>query len=109
MDGREAASPPPPSAVPLPRVQVHAGEDHCLTRGGALRVDVQGVERLAGGHEEPVPLGPAEADIGASFGEPNPSEQLAVGIPHGDAAIADIVACVAAAPEISVYVHANAI
>src|SRR5258708_26092312 len=80
-----------------------------LSRGRALRVHVQRVERLAGSHEEPVPLGPAKRDVRAGFRETNAAERLAFRIPHCHAAIADIGARVAAAPHISIDVDADAV
>jgi len=38
-----------------------------LARRGALRGRVDGVQRLAAGHEEPIALGPAEADVAADL------------------------------------------
>src|SRR6476620_9474148 len=79
------------------------------SRGCRLGVDGEGVERLAGGHEEPVPLGPAKRDVRAGFRETNPPEQLAILVPHRHAAIADIRARIAAAPEIPIDVDADAV
>src|SRR5579872_4418699 len=44
----------------------------------AFGVDVDGVERLARRHEQPVSLDPAEAQIGAAFGQGDAADHLAV-------------------------------
>src|SRR5258705_10277278 len=82
---------------------------HRLTWCGALGVDVDGVERLAGAHEEPVPLGSAEGDVRSRFRQTNPAEQLALRIPDRHAAIADIGAGITSAPEVAVDVDADAV
>ena len=46
--------------------------DRLRNRLGALRsysFHIQGVQRLTGRHEEAVPLGAAETDVGADFGQ----------------------------------------
>jgi len=45
----------------------------------AFRADVEGVEGLAGGHEEAIFLGAAETDICAIFGKMNFADEFAVG------------------------------
>src|SRR5579859_1856016 len=52
---------------------------HPLRRVRAARIDVQRVQRLAGGHEEPIALGTAEADVRAPFRQPNLADARAVG------------------------------
>src|ERR1700722_19770260 len=52
-------------------------------RGGTLGVDEDRVDRLARGHEQPIALGSAEADVGAHFGQTNPPDQLAGWVPYG--------------------------
>src|SRR3989442_13861116 len=49
-----------------------------LTRCRALRRGVHGVQRLAGGHEQPVAVGPAEADVAARLRPPHPPDDLAL-------------------------------
>src|SRR4051812_46528711 len=44
---------------------------------GAGGVDVNGIERLAGGHEQPVALHAAETHVGAVLGEANHPDALA--------------------------------
>src|SRR5204863_6616874 len=61
--------------------------DWRLSVAGALRVDVDGVERLTGSHEEAVPLWTAERQVGAHLGKPDPAEQLALGRMDGRAAV----------------------
>ena len=43
------------------------------------RVEIHGIERLAGGHEQAVALGPAEADVGADLGKQDQADADAVG------------------------------
>src|SRR5437867_277830 len=78
-----------------------------LTRGRPLGVDVDRVQRLAGGHEQPVPLGAAEADIPADLRDPDAPGELPFGRPDGHAAVADGAAGVARAPEVPVDVAAH--
>jgi hypothetical protein len=49
-----------------------------ITRSSALSRDLHHVKRLAPCHEQPVALWAAEAEIGAYFGQPNASDQLAL-------------------------------
>src|SRR5882762_3178969 len=60
-----------------------------LRRRGALRGDVERVERLAPAHEQAVALGTAEADVGADLGEADAADELALRRPHGHAAVAE--------------------
>src|SRR5260221_913271 len=46
------------------------------TANRALRVDVERIERLAGGHEETVSLQAAEAEIGAALGQRDAADRL---------------------------------
>src|SRR5688500_18815275 len=88
---------------------------NCTLRSGrrrALRRHVHRVERLARGHEEPVALRTTERDVAADFGKTDPAEQLAVGIPHGDAAVAETATArvaVARHPEVPVDVAARSV
>src|SRR5947208_15272769 len=52
----------------------------------AFGVDVDGVERLARRHEQPVPLDPTEAQIGAALRQRDAADHLAVRGKH-DAAV----------------------
>ena len=54
-----------------------------------------------------IPLGPAETDIGAAFRQTNAADQLAIGIPHRDAGIAQDD--VGTGPDISRPVHPHAV
>ena len=74
-----------------------------------LRIHIERVERLARGHEEPVALGAAEAEIAAHFGQANPADELAVRRPHRDAAVAHVAPGVARAPDVAVHVAADAV
>src|SRR5439155_23627977 len=49
------------------------------TADGSLGLDIERVDRLARRHEEPVALDPAEAQIGATFGQHDAADHLAVG------------------------------
>src|SRR5438876_12359458 len=76
----------------------------CALRGGIYRV-----ERLARGHEQPVALGAAEADVAAHLGQADPADELAVRRPYRHAAIADVAAGIARGPDIAVDVAAHAV
>ena len=54
----------------------------------AACVEIDGVERLAGGHEEAVALGPAEADVGADLRQQDQTDPDAVGGEDVDAVVA---------------------
>src|SRR5713226_8090264 len=60
-----------------------------LTGRGALRRDVERVQRLAGGHEQPVALRTAETDVTADLGQADAADELALGVPHRHPAVAD--------------------
>src|SRR5262245_66450841 len=81
-------------------------------RRGALRCGVERVQRLAAAHEQPVALGPAERDVGAHLGQPDASEELAFGRPHGHAAVTETApagVAVARHPDVAVDVAARAV
>src|SRR5207244_12345231 len=78
-------------------------------RGRALRGAVDGVQRLAGGHEQPVALGPAEADVAARLRQPDPPDELALRVPHRHPAVAERAPAVARDPEVAVDVGAHAV
>src|SRR6266576_7356883 len=59
--------------------------------------------------ERRFPLGPPNAEVAAGFRQTDAPEQLARRIPYRHAAIADIGARIAAAPQISVDVDADAV
>ena len=44
-----------------------------------LRFHVNGIERRATGHEQPVPLGAAEADIGADLRQSDQANSVSIG------------------------------
>ena len=81
----------------------------CSGGSRALRIDVDGVERLAGSHEEAVALRPAETDIAAHLRQPDAPDQLPVGIPDSDAVVADGTAGVAGTPDVAIHVAADAV
>src|SRR6185312_8838760 len=76
---------------------------------GALRGGVDGVQRLARRHEQAVARRPAEADVAANLRDANAAQQLAVRVPHGDAAIANRAARIARAPQVTVDIGADTI
>ena len=59
-----------------------------LTAGDALRLDVERIDGLAGGHEQAVALPAAEAEVGAALGQQDAADQSAVGREHRDAVLA---------------------
>ena len=74
----------------------------------ALGVHVQRIDRLARGHEQPVALHAAEADIGAALGQRDAADRRAVGrIDHH--AVEFGIAHAPAAPQIAVDVAAHAV
>src|SRR6266567_1836167 len=85
------------------------GSRNGSARGGALRGGVDGVERLARGHEQAVAFGAAEADVAAHLGQTDATDQLAFRRPHRHAAIADGAASVARGPDIAADVAAHAV
>src|SRR5262245_11951954 len=100
---RLRAGPARVSPSPAPRAY------RVLSRRGALRLDVHGVQRLAGRHEEAVALGPAEAHVAADLGQADASDDLALRRPHRDPAVADAAPRVAGAPQVAVDVAAHAV
>src|SRR5262245_46139218 len=80
-----------------------------LAWGGPLRGGVQRVERLAGGHEEPVALGTAEAHVAADLRQTDAPDELALRRPDRHAAVTDVAAGVARAPDVAVDVAARAV
>src|SRR5580658_11298989 len=74
----------------------------------ALGVHVQRIDRLARGHEQPVTLQSAEADVGAALGQRDAADHDAVGRKHHDAVELGI-AHAPAAPQIAVDVGAHAV
>src|SRR5215471_363365 len=75
---------------------------------GALGLDVDGVQRLAGGHKQTVSLRPAEAKIGANLWEQNLAYALPVWSEYLDPVVAGANPA-GADPYIAVHVRANAI
>src|SRR4051812_44985397 len=45
----------------------------------ALGFDIECIDRLAGGHEQAVPLAAAEAEVGAAFRQQDAADQRAIG------------------------------
>src|SRR5262249_58208841 len=76
--------------------------------GHALRVDVKCVERMARGHEQPVAIAPAEADVGAAFRQIDVTDRLAGGIEHPHAVELGR-AHAPAAPQIAVDIDPQAV
>src|SRR4030095_13279938 len=75
--------------------------------GHALRVHVERVERLAGRHEEPVALDPAEAEVGAALREQDAADELARGVEDRHAI--EALAAAPPAPEVAVDITAHAV
>src|SRR5258706_11886944 len=75
----------------------------------ALSRGIDGVNRLACNHEQPVALGAAEGDVAAYLRQPNPAEKLGLGAPHRDPTVAYSPAGIACAPEITEHVGTEAI
>src|SRR5262249_51506186 len=80
-----------------------------LARRGPLRSGVDGIERLARRHKQAIALRPAKADIAADLRNPNAAEQLAVRVPHRNAAVADRAPGIARAPQVAVDIGAHAV
>src|SRR5262245_59263168 len=78
-----------------------------LARGRALGSGVERVEGLAGGHEETIALGPAEADVAADLGDADAADELALRRPHRHAAVSHVASRVARAPQVAVHVGAH--
>src|SRR5438094_356144 len=73
----------------------------------ALRLDIEGVDRLAGGHEEAVALPAAETDIGAALGQHDAADHRAVGGIDRDPVLGR--AATPGAPDIAVGIDAQAV
>ncbi len=54
---------------------------------GTSRIEIESIERLAGGHEEAVSLGTTKADIGADLGKENQADPNAVRGEYMDAVV----------------------
>src|SRR3954454_13346137 len=73
----------------------------------AFGVDVDRVERLARRHEQPVPLDPAEAEVGAALRQRDAADHFAVRGKHDDAV--EPGPGTPAAPQIAVHVATEAV
>src|SRR4030095_7924125 len=71
------------------------------------RLDIERIDRLAGGHEQPVALAPAEAEVGAALGQQDAPDQGAIGREHRDAVLA--FAAGEARPDIALGVDTDAV
>src|SRR5262252_6355039 len=100
-EGRDTWSPP------RVRGTARAAQEADLTGRRPLGLGVDGVEGLAGGHEEAVSLGAAEADVAADLREPDAPDELALRSPDRHAAIAHAAPGVAGAPHVAVDVAAR--
>src|SRR5713226_3416648 len=74
----------------------------------ALRVDVERIERLAGRHEEAVPLAGAEAEIGAALGQGDAADRRPGGR-EDHHPVEALLAHAPAGPEIAVDIAAEAV
>src|SRR4029077_801201 len=72
---------------------------------GALRRDLEHIERLARGPEEGIALWAAKTQIGAHFRKPNAADQLACGVEHEYPGVAE--RRTGAAPQITGNVGAH--
>ena len=68
--------------------QARGSPDGVLGNMCALRLDVDGVQRLAGGHEQAVAFGAAEADVAADLRQQDLADARAVGGEDVDAVVA---------------------
>src|SRR5258705_12147019 len=75
--------------------------------GHALGIDEDRVERLARGEEEPVALGPAEAEVGAALRQQDAADELGVRIVDRDTV--ESLPPAPAPPEVAVGVAAQAV
>ena len=74
----------------------------------ALRLDVHGVERLAGGHEQAVAFLTAETDVGADFRQQDHPDALAFGRKNVHAVVA-VARPARRGPEVAIDVAADAV
>src|SRR5260370_26226640 len=74
----------------------------------ALRVDVERIDRMARGHEQPVALDAAEADIGRAFGQRDETDRLTARVEDFHSVLLR-VAHAPAAPQIALDVAAEAV
>src|SRR6185312_16833498 len=73
----------------------------------ALRLDKQGIDRLACCHEQAVAFAAAETDVGAALGQHDPADHLAVWGIDCDAVLG--LAARPAAPQIAVHIDPEAV
>src|ERR1700744_5844691 len=59
-----------------------------LTAWDALRFNIKRIHGLARGHEQPIPLSPAEAHIGAALRQEDAADHRAVRCEHRNAVLA---------------------
>src|ERR1700730_14779183 len=95
-----------------PRFKIGSNETRTWRRpevnpGSPLRVDVERVERLAGGHEQPVAFRTTKAHIGGDLRQMDAADQLGLRVPHRHSIVPDGTAGVARAPQIAVDVAAR--
>lgn len=75
---------------------------------GAAGVDVEGEEALAGGDEEAVTFGAAEAEVAGGFGEFDKTDAFAFGIEDVDAV--EAWACPpTTCPDVTIHIASNAV
>src|SRR5436190_9285159 len=73
----------------------------------SLRLDIEGVDRLAGGHEEAVALLAAETDVGATLGQHDAADHRAVRVVDRDPVLG--LAATPGAPDIAVDIDADSV
>src|SRR5206468_8287220 len=85
----------------------------CPTAGGsaarhALRVHVERIDRGAGGHEQAIAVGAAEAYVGAALGQVDAPDELRFAVEDVDA-VERLAAHAPAHPQVAVDVQAEAV
>src|SRR5262249_42646757 len=98
---------------PLPplggRAVITAGALARLAGTCTLRRYVNRIQGLAGGHEQAIALRPTEANVSADLGEANASDELSLWVPYGHAAVTNVAARIARAPQVSLDVATSTV
>src|SRR5437762_7286079 len=84
-----------------------AARRYDLGHVSAAGSDEDGVQRLTGGHEEPVALGPAEAEVGADLREKDHADAVSLGREDVNAIVARTT--IGRGPDVSVDVDTHAV
>src|SRR5713226_2965226 len=94
-----------PPASTCSRNKYIVGSVKASTSERALGVHVEGIDRRARGHKEPVAIGAAEAEVCAALGQIDAADELAIRVEDRHA-IEPFLAHAPAAPEVAVHVAA---